>query len=248
VPRSEAAERLAARIAAGEGLLVRRPRSPLEIGLLTHDYQLWSGENRDLLRALFTTAEPGFEYSAFHGHEHPRGPGTAATLSQLTDDIATKLARLRSIAARVSTLPGPEEAPARAAGPSSAERTVTLYGLDAELAEETARFLRELGVAALIADDAARGEEAAAPPAGYAVVLLPADPAPRSVLRLGYLLGALGWTSVTVLRPDGAEVPGDLAGVLSIPLDAGGAWKLWLARELRRAGLPIDTSGILSAL
>jgi predicted nucleotide-binding protein len=39
---------------------------------------------------------------------------------------------------------------------------------------------------------------------------------------------------------EGVELPSDMSGVLYTPLDAGGAWKLALAKELRAAGLPVN--------
>jgi predicted nucleotide-binding protein len=42
------------------------------------------------------------------------------------------------------------------------------------------------------------------------------------------------------LRAEDVEIPSDLAGVLYIPLDSAGAWKLKLAREMKTAGLDVD--------
>ena len=40
-------------------------------------------------------------------------------------------------------------------------------------------------------------------------------------------------------------MPSDYDGVLFIPLDAAGGWKLILARELKAAGLTIDMNRIV---
>ncbi len=52
-------------------------------------------------------------------------------------------------------------------------------------------------------------------------------------------MATLGPAALTALRMDGA--PG-LAQVPDIVVDAGGAWKLFLARDLRRAGIQLDIS------
>lgn len=95
----------------------------------------------------------------------------------------------------------------------------------------------------------------------FAVVLLTADDiggpaAARSagqrlrarqnvVLELGFFLGKLGRRRVTVLHRPGVEIPSDYSGVLFIPLDEAGAWRLLLARELKTAGLGVDLNTIV---
>jgi len=43
-----------------------------------------------------------------------------------------------------------------------------------------------------------------------------------------------------VLYEESVELPSDMSGILYTPLDAGGAWKLALAKELQAAGLSAD--------
>jgi predicted nucleotide-binding protein len=91
---------------------------------------------------------------------------------------------------------------------------------------------------------------------GFAVVLLTPDdrggPAAATyeeqglrsrqnvILELGYFLGRLGRSRVCAMYTEGVEIPSDYSGVLYVPLDSGGAWRLHLARELKAAGFPID--------
>jgi len=78
------------------------------------------------------------------------------------------------------------------------------------------------------------------------------DPRPRPrqnvVLELGFFVGKLGRQRVSVLYDEGVEMPSDYAGVLYIPLDGGGQWKVKLARELKSAGVPLDADATLDAL
>lgn len=60
------------------------------------------------------------------------------------------------------------------------------------------------------------------------------------ILELGLFLGKLGRKRVCALYQQGVEIPSDYAGVLFVPIDPGGAWRLALARELKAAGLDID--------
>jgi predicted nucleotide-binding protein len=60
------------------------------------------------------------------------------------------------------------------------------------------------------------------------------------ILELGYFLGKLGRGRVCVIYVDGVEIPSDYHGVVFVPLDEAGAWRLRLARELKAAGFDID--------
>ncbi|MDP2957635.1 MAG: hypothetical protein Q8N53_14510, partial [Longimicrobiales bacterium] len=45
--------------------------------------------------------------------------------------------------------------------------------------------------------------------------------------------------------PEPTELPSDLDGVLYIPLDPAGAWRLDLAKEMKAAGLEVDMNKAL---
>ena len=91
---------------------------------------------------------------------------------------------------------------------------------------------------------------------GFAVVLLTpddqggvadSDPAMHQlrarqnvILELGYFLGALGRRRVCALYGSGAELPGDMDGVLYVPVDDADGWRLKLAKEIKAAGIEID--------
>lgn len=89
----------------------------------------------------------------------------------------------------------------------------------------------------------------------YAVVLLTADDVggidsrdPKLQLRgrqnvvfeFGFLMGKLKRDRVCALCQEGVEKPSDIDGLLYIPLDKSGAWKMQLIKELKSAGLDID--------
>jgi hypothetical protein len=94
--------------------------------------------------------------------------------------------------------------------------------------------------------------EAHAADASYAVVLLTGDdvggavgatPKPRGrqnvIFELGFFFAKLGRKRTAVLLGPGVEEPSDIAGLVYIVIDPGGAWKYALARELSSAGIPI---------
>jgi predicted nucleotide-binding protein len=60
------------------------------------------------------------------------------------------------------------------------------------------------------------------------------------VFELGYFIGRLGRNRVCALYVDGVEIPSDYSGVLYTKLDASGAWRLEVAKELKASGFPVD--------
>ena len=52
------------------------------------------------------------------------------------------------------------------------------------------------------------------------------------VFEHGYLCAKLGNAKVCALLEDGVEIPGDLAGVVYIPIDPNGAWRYAIAKEM----------------
>lgn len=60
------------------------------------------------------------------------------------------------------------------------------------------------------------------------------------VFEHGYLIGKLGRDHVCALVKGDVETPGDISGVVYIPMDEHGAWKMRLARNMQDIGLPVD--------
>jgi Predicted nucleotide-binding protein containing TIR -like domain len=137
-----------------------------------------------------------------------------------------------------------------------------VHGHDERFLHETARFLEKLQQdVTVLREQPSQGRtiiekfETAAD-VGFAVVLLTnddkggpttakeADMRPRArqnvIFELGYFIGKLGRKRVCALFAEGTELPSDYSGVLYVKLDAHGAWRLELAKELKAAGLPVD--------
>jgi len=60
------------------------------------------------------------------------------------------------------------------------------------------------------------------------------------VFEHGFFIGKLGRDHVCALVKGNVETPGDLSGVVYIPMDKEGAWKMSLAKNMKAAGLPVD--------
>ena len=67
------------------------------------------------------------------------------------------------------------------------------------------------------------------------------------ILELGFFLGKIGRENVVVIYEDGEniEIPSDYQGVLYVPYDKNGNWKLAIAKELKAIGYKIDGNKLL---
>lgn len=136
-----------------------------------------------------------------------------------------------------------------------------VHGHDEQAKESSARFIEKLGLNAVILHEQANEGQTIIEKlekhtdAAYAVVLFTPDDVgassaspenlqPRArqnvLVELGYMAAKIGRNRVCVLRKGNVEIPSDFLGVLYIDIDAAGAWRLTLAKELKVAGLKVD--------
>ena len=146
--------------------------------------------------------------------------------------------------------------------PTTSLDVFVVHGREESKREAVARFLEKLNLRPVILHEQPslgrtlieklEGQASV----GFAVVILTGDDRggpieqatdavqPRArqnvVFEHGYFIGRLGRKRVCALYQEGVELPSDFAGVVYIPLDNGGGWRILLARELKEAGLPID--------
>jgi len=141
-----------------------------------------------------------------------------------------------------------------------------VHGRDDGKKEMVARFIGKLGVEPIILHEQANlgrtliEKFEAHANVSFAVVILTGDDfggpkdhpeltQPRGrqnvVFELGYFVGRLGRKRVCTLYEEGVEIPSDFNGVVYVRLDAAGAWRTLLARELRAAGFAIDMNQAL---
>lgn len=146
------------------------------------------------------------------------------------------------------------------------KKIFVVHGHDNSSKSEMARFLERLGLEPIILHEQASLSNTiiekieANSDIGYAVVLYtPCDLGSRKtgnpelkararqnvVFEHGYFIGRLGRSRVSALLVDGVETPNDISGVVYIDLDARGAWKLDLAKELIAAGYIINHQALM---
>lgn len=254
VPLEEAQEKV-------RGVITRGEAVP-NVSITEHDgANSWYDYASEVLRQISSTDELRDEFQGRGSFDYDVS-------------TARYLKRLRSIGERLPLLPAPPPHEPHAAGKprarctagSGSRRVFVVHGHDDGTKETVARFLTKLGLEPVILHEQPnRGQtiiekfEEHADVAFAAVLFTPDDigyPAgkveesrPRArqnvVLELGFFIGALGRDRVCMLYKSGVELPSDYAGVAYEELDARGAWRLHVAREMKAAGLDVDLNDAL---
>lgn len=141
-------------------------------------------------------------------------------------------------------------------------KVFVVHGHNEAIREAVARFLEKLGLEPIILHEQPnKGRTIIEKFVDYSdvrfsVVLLTADDLgckkgdetskllPRArqnvIFELGFFIAKLKRDCVCALHQNGIELPSDYHGVIYIPIDDGGAWRLQLAREMKASGLQID--------
>ncbi len=65
------------------------------------------------------------------------------------------------------------------------------------------------------------------------------------ILEVGYFIGKIGKSNVRMILKDQIEIPSDLSGILYEKYNEGSDWKINLIRELKAAGIEIDSEAAL---
>jgi predicted nucleotide-binding protein len=267
VARGALSQQLEDRIARGQELLERPIASDSDLQSARSDYYTWSEFNETLLQRSFTTSKPAEDYSASIGlfvmSVDPEP--LPKKVEEFHDDVERRIRRLKSLKEQLPLFEEPASVmPARPEASSTGIVTTVfvVHGHSEAFKQQVSRFLEattELEPV-ILHEQANRGRtiiekfEEHAGRAAFAVILLTGDddggvrgsgerhPRARQnvVFELGFFIAALGRSKVAVLYEEDVELPSDMSGVLYTPLDAGGAWKLALGKELRAAGLSVD--------
>ncbi|MGA2670499.1 MAG: nucleotide-binding protein [Dehalococcoidia bacterium] len=270
IPRSEADKQIATRIDLGKQLLSIPMHSSQDYEGVLHNHKLWHEYNVEFLRRIFDSDELSKEYSFWGAYW--LADNLQGQINQLSEDIATHITRLESIKQRLPLYPelaslSKPASPTSTQHPAPTTKAVFLvHGTDQAVKETVARYLMKLNLDPIIlheqpnlGDTIIEKLERTSPVAFSIVLLTPDDQAcpitdtstlkPRArqnvVFELGFFIGRLGREKVCALYTEGVELPSDFHGVVYIPFDASGAWRLSLARELKASGLDIDLNNAL---
>jgi predicted nucleotide-binding protein len=261
VPSPELRAQLNERIELGRQFLDPAPSSEHELKDRRSSFYSWSEFNETLLRRSFDASEPADKYRGIYVGSVGGRRSLHEEWERFREDVSTKLRRLESLREQLSLFDMPPTAAKHGAeGARAGTDVFVVHGHDTAVKASVARFLSQLlGCEPIILHEQAnRGRtiiekfEAHAASAALAVVLLTGDDEggvvggstqrrarQNVILELGYFVGKLGRERVVILHETAVETPGDLVGMVYVPLDSAGAWKNVVAREVKAAGLDV---------
>lgn len=147
-------------------------------------------------------------------------------------------------------------------------RIFIVHGHDDEAKTTVARTIEQLGLEAIILHEQPdEGKtiieklESFTADAAYAIILYTECDIGRTrgkeesankfrarqnvVFEHGLFVGSLGRKNVCALVKGNVEKPGDLDGIVYVPMDVPGAWKIQLCRNLKAGGLDIDINRLI---
>ena len=195
-----------------------------------------------------------------------RPPTDRERLDFMKDRVRRQISHLQSIIGRLDLYDEPSSSAEPQGEAAVSSRVFLVHGHDDSSKETVARFLEKLKLEVIILHEQPNQGRTVIEKfedhsdVGFAVVLLTADeeastyrspdskeirPRPNVVLELGYFIGKLGRPRVCPLLAPGVAPPSDIHGVVYLPLDLDGDWRVTLARELKAAHVPFDPSALL---
>ena len=258
------------RIDAAADLLRKTVSSREELEELRADRRRWMSYTDSLLQSLFSDDGLQKEFNSAGNPYAELGWGRflKGKVKLYHDDINARVNVLRSITERLEIMEAQTSSPPSMSlnrDTLTSRRIFIVHGRNVAFTQETARFLERLDLEPIIlAEQASAGQtiiekiEAHAD-VSFAIVLLTGDDKgalkearqlkPRArqnvILELGYFMAKLGRRRVCPLYEPEVEIPSDYYGIGYIELDASGAWKTKLVRELQEAGLEIDSKKVI---
>ncbi len=264
VSKEEARQQIEARIQEGQQFRDREIYSDDELDDAIADFVNWSEYNIKLLLLLFDNSLMVDEYNEPYNNENSWSSyDLDFNIRKYRREITTKIKRLGGIRDQIELFKDPSDTPQSTFG----NDVFIVHGHDQAAKHAIAEFVRRLGLNPIILDEQAnKGQtiiekfEENADEVGFAIVLLTPDDvgAPKDkqdefksrarqnvVLELGYFMGKLGRERVCPLLKDEVEKPSDIDGLVYVPMDNFNGWQLKLAKEMKQAGLPVDSEKLL---
>lgn len=232
--------------------------------LTSDDYSQWDLLTRNFLEKTFGSDSPNVTAITSVGRygSFSMNAGEEWWQQHRIESLQTKLKRLEGLIELLETEQQLSGRASRVANNPSGHRIFLVHGHDERILHEVARFLEKLKQKVIVLREQPNSGRTIVEKfvdfsdVGYAVVLLTPDDRGASattsfeqqqgrarqnvIFELGYFIGNLGRARVTALYVPGVEIPSDYSGVLFVPFDDQGAWRLELARELKAASLPVD--------
>jgi predicted nucleotide-binding protein len=229
------------------------------------EYKKWKQFNIELLKRSFNISDN--EYTREYECE-VRSFVLSDVVEEHKQDIKQQITVLESFLERLSLIPAVTEIIKQETNMDVklTNKIFIVHGHNDRMKETVARTLTRLKLEPIILhEQVGQGRtiiekfEDNSSNVNFAVILLTADDEGKAkeeadyktrarqnvVFEMGYFIGKLGRKKVFLLLEDGVDKPGDLDGIVYVPIDPAGGWKLRLVQELKEAGYSVSADNIL---
>ncbi|MDD5242303.1 MAG: nucleotide-binding protein [Sulfuricella sp.] len=226
------------------------------------EYNKWKNFNIELLKRSFDLAENEYlleykdaEYAVW-----------SDWVKERKKDIQRQISVLESVIERLQLIPTSiNEKNEIIEKKTSTNKIFIVHGHNNEMKQTVARTITKLKLDPIILhEQIEQGRtiiekfEKNSSDVNFAIILLTADDDGKAkietdfktrarqnvVFEMGYFIGKLGREKVFLLLEDGVDKPGDLDGIVYIPIDNADGWKLKLVRELKAAGYSVSADDL----
>jgi predicted nucleotide-binding protein len=273
--RTDAYKKINNQIEIGNNIQKTIINSHEELEEARKEFVKWNSYNLELLKRLFDNESIANEYSKGSGFAILAALPLQGEINQFRVRVGRLITNLESIQGKLDLIPEsiPSTLLQQAsknttpANDDFKQNTIFIvHGHDESGKEKLARYIEKLELIPIILHEMPNSGKTIIEKlekysqVNFAIILLSPDDICISnedpenkkyrarqnvILELGYFIGKLGRNHVCALYIDTIELPSDYDGVLYIPFDEHGAWKLTLAREIREAGILFDMNSAL---
>lgn len=226
------------------------------------EYNKWKQFNIELLKRSFNIADN--EY--LEEYESAEYSVWSDWVKERKQDIQRQITVFESILERLPLIPtNIQEKIEIQEKKISTNKIFIVHGHNNEIKQTVARTITKLKLEPIILhEQTEQGRtiiekfEQNSSEVDFAIILLTADDEGKAkiendykirarqnvVFEMGYFIGKLGREKVFLLLENGVDKPGDLDGIVYIPIDNADGWKLKLVRELKAAGYRVTADDL----
>jgi predicted nucleotide-binding protein len=269
VSRDDASKKIKEQIRKGRRLTNLEVRNKGDVTRAYEAVSKWSNYTQELLKRAFDGPSLAREFRRAGNVALEEDPTPRQVGRWLNDSAAASVFALENILGKLDLIP---EAVSLQPASAITEATLTalkdvfvVHGHDELAKESVARLINNVGIRAVVLHEQPNLNRTIIEKLEihssvyFAVVILSPDDAgfpmsdsskaqPRArqnvIFELGYFIGKLGRDKVCALYKGDVELPSDYHGVLYLPMDSDGVWRLKLAKEIKAAGLDVQLNNV----
>lgn len=274
LPRTEAKEKIQARIDLGNDLKISPANTEEEYLQKKARYLKWNSFNTELLKRLFSD-ESEYKSYAFWGIVGLSTSHWTVEAKELVSDIEYGISKLESLYEKLDLFPEPRtntsldysSLPVIPESKTASNKIFIVHGRDPAAESQVARLLESFGLVPVILHEQTdqgltiiEKFEKHAKEVSFAVILMTPDDKgglkdedadklkfrarQNVVFEHGFFVASLGRGKVSAIYKKGVEIYSDISGILFTEMDEAGYWRLKLGRELQDAGFSVDLNKV----